>query len=113
MTSVSGAARPCSRAARFGVSPTTAALLRRAIADQVADHDEPGGDAEPHAQILARWQSADRLDHREPGAHGPLGIVLMRLRLAEIDQHPVAHVFGDEAVEMADRIADARDDRCG
>ena len=29
MTSVFGAARACSRAARFGVSPTTAALLRR------------------------------------------------------------------------------------
>ena len=26
------------------------ALLRRTRADQIADHDEPGGDAEPHAQ---------------------------------------------------------------
>ena len=30
----------------------------------------------------------------------------MRLRIAEIDQHPVAHVLGDKAVEAADRIGD-------
>jgi hypothetical protein len=29
-------------------------------------------------------QLADCLDHREPGAHRPLGIVLMRLRIAEM-----------------------------
>ena len=84
------------------------ALLCGTLADQIADHGEPGGDAEPHAQILARRQSADRLDHRQPGAHRPLGIVLMRLRIAEIDQHPVAHVLGDKAVEAADRLATAR-----
>jgi hypothetical protein len=28
----------------------------------------------------------------------------MRLRIAEIDQHPVAHVFGDKAIEAADRL---------
>ena len=82
------------------------ALLCGTLADQVADHGEPGGDAEPHAQILPRRQSADRLDHRQPGAHRPLGIVLMRLRIAEVDQHPVAHIFGDKPVEPADRIGD-------
>ena len=30
----------------------------------------------------------------------------MRLRVAEIDQHPVAHVLGDKAVEAADRLGD-------
>ena len=55
---------------------------------------------------LSRRQSADRLDDRQPGAHRPLGIVLMRLRIAEIDQHAVAHVFGDKAVEAADRLGD-------
>jgi hypothetical protein len=83
-----------------------AALLCRALADEIADHGEPGGDAEPHAQILSRCQSADCLDHRQAGAHRPLGIVLMRSRIAEIDQHPVAHIFSDKAVEAADRIGD-------
>ena len=49
-------------------------------------------------------EATDRLDHRQPGAHRPLRIVLMRPRIAEIDQHAVAHVLGDEAVEAADRI---------
>jgi len=30
----------------------------------------------------------------------------MGSRIAEIDQHPIAHVLGDKAVEAADRIAD-------
>ena len=82
------------------------ALLRRALADQIADRREPGGDAEPHVQILSRGQLADRLDHRQPGAHRALGIVLMRMWVTEIDQHPVAHVLGDKAVEAPDRIGD-------
>jgi hypothetical protein len=70
-----------------------ATLLCRTLANQVANYGEPGGDAEPHAQILVRRQFANRLDHRQPGAHRPLGIVLMRLRVAEIDQHAVAHIY--------------------
>ena len=81
-------------------------LLRGTLADQIADHDQPGGDADPHAQSLSRRQSADRLDEREAGAHRPLGVVLVRLRVAEIDQHPVAHVLGDKAVEAGDRLGD-------
>jgi hypothetical protein len=38
----------------------------------------PRSPAAPSAQL------ADCLDHREPGAHRPLGIVLMRLRIAEM-----------------------------
>ena len=95
--------QPSGKVRRLADDP---ALLRGALADQIADHGQPGGDAEPHAQIFARRQSADRFDHREAGAHRPLGIVLMRLRIAEIDQHAVAHVFGDKAVEAADRLGD-------
>jgi hypothetical protein len=87
-------------------SADDAALLCGTLANQIADHGEPRGDAEPHAQILPLWQSADRLDHRKAGSHRPLGIVLVRLRIAEIDQYPVTHVLGDKAVEAADRLAD-------
>ena len=52
-------------------------LLRGALADQITDHGQPGGDAEPHTQIFTRRQPADRIDHREGGAHRLLGIVLM------------------------------------
>src|SRR5215472_2486180 len=83
------------------------ARLLCALADQIADHGQPGGDAEPHAQIFTHRQAADRFDHRKRGAHRLLGIVLMRLRISQIDQHAVAHVFGDEAVKAADRLGDS------
>ena len=35
-------------------------------------------------------EATNRLDHRQSGAHPSLGIVLMRLRIAEINQHPIA-----------------------
>jgi hypothetical protein len=36
----------------------------------------------------------------------PLSIILMRLRVAEIDQHAIAHIPGDEAIEPGDDFAD-------
>ena len=102
MTTASGSASACSRAARFGVSPTTAVFLRRALADQIADDDQPGGDAEPRVgwADVARRPTAS-ID-RQPGPDRQLGIVLIRLRIAEIDQHAVAHVLGDKAGEPGD-----------
>ena len=70
---------------------------------EIADHDEPGGDADAHLQRLGGGDAAHRLDHREAGAHRALGIVFVGARKAEINQHAVAHVFGDEAVEAAHR----------
>jgi hypothetical protein len=40
------------------------------------------------------------------GSNRPLGIVLMRSRIAEIDRHAVAHVLGDEAIEPGDPLGD-------
>ena len=47
------------------------------------------------------------LDHREAGAHGPLGIVLVGARKAKINLHAVARVFGDETIEAANRLRHA------
>jgi hypothetical protein len=44
-----------------------------------------------------------RLDDREPGLDGALGVVFVRLRIAEIGEHAVAHVFGDEAAVACDQ----------
>jgi hypothetical protein len=49
----------------------------------------------------------DRVDDGKSGAHRPLGIVLVRSRITEIDQHPVAHVLGDKPVEATDRLGDS------
>ena len=95
-------ARPaaCSRAARFGVSPTTASSRAApspirsptttrpvAMPTRAASGSPAGVDSWPTASAIA-----------EPRAHGPLRIVLVRLRPAEIGQHAVAHELGDVAV---------------
>jgi hypothetical protein len=82
-------------------------LLRRTHADQIADDDEASGDADPNVQRLLCGEPADRIDDREPGASRPLGIVLMRLGIAEINQHAIAHIFGDKAAKAADGVGDA------
>ena len=43
------------------------------------------------------------LDDGQPGLHGALGVVFVRLRIAEIGEHAVAHVFGDEAAVGCDQ----------
>jgi hypothetical protein len=42
----------------------------------------------------------------EVGARGSLGIVFVGARIAEINEHAVAHIFGDETVEAAHRLGD-------
>jgi hypothetical protein len=39
------------------------------------------------------------LHHSEPGAHGPLRIVFMRLRIAKVHQQAIAEILGDMALE--------------
>jgi hypothetical protein len=75
-------------------------LLRSALADQVADHDQTGRDPGAHSQrrAVARAELSDPGGQIEPGPHRPLGVVFVRLRPAEIREHTVAHVLGDMAV---------------
>jgi len=103
MTKVPGRASACRRAARFGVSPTTP----RSCADQIANDDEASGDANPNVQRLLCGELADRVDDRETGAGRALGVVLMRLRIAEINQHAIAHILGDKTAKAADGVGDA------
>ncbi len=79
-------------------------LLRRALADQIADDDKPGGDADADGEPLRSTglQARHRRCYFQPRPHRPLGVVLMRPRIAEIGQHPVAHEFGDKAVIARD-----------
>jgi len=82
-------------------------LLRRAFTDQVADDNQPGGDPDSGLQSDGfDIEAADRVDDPEPRPDRPLGIVLMCLRVAEIDQNPVAHVLGDKAIEPGDDLGD-------
>ncbi len=79
-------------------------LLRRAFADQIADDDKPGRDADADGERLRSTglQARHRRCYFQPGPHRPLGVVLMRPRIAEISEHPITHEFGDKAVIARD-----------
>jgi Cupin superfamily (DUF985) len=64
-------------------------------------------DAQRAASHIAWTQPSNRLDQLQPGPHRPLGVVLMRLRVAEIHQHAVAHVLRHEPAEAANGLRDA------
>ena len=82
-------------------------LLRRAFADQIADDHQPGRDPDPRLQFDGfDIEATDSVDDTQPGAHPPLGVVLMRPRVAEIDQNAVAHVLGDKPIEAPDDVGD-------
>ena len=56
------------------------------------------------ARDLSRSHSRDQL---KPCPYRPLGVVLMGLRIAKIDEHTVAHIFRHEPAEAAHRLGDA------
>ena len=82
------------------------ALLRCPRADKIADDGKPGRDPDAKLEPFGALQAADLADERKSGAHRPLGVVLMGLRVAEISENAVAHVFGDIPAETADRLGD-------
>ena len=82
------------------------ALLRLARADQIADDDEAGGDADPARQRGGiALQPADAVDQRQTGPYCLLGIMLMRLRIAEIGKDAVSHILGDIAPKPGDDLS--------
>ena len=94
----------CRRAARFGVSPTTprSSIAR---ADQIADNDEAGGNTDPARQRAgAALQPANAVDKCQAGPQRLLGIMLLRLRIAEIGEDAVAHILGDIAPKPGDHL---------
>ena len=103
MTTIPGSAAPWRRAARFGVSPTTACLLCRPFADKVADDHKAGGDADradtarlrpwavgrPLLPLRALPEPRARPRPRASGA-------------SRIGEHAIAHQLGGEAFHSAD-----------
>ena len=82
-------------------------LLRSARPDQVADDHQSRCDADTRLQGRVGLQSTYSSDQLQPCAHGPLCVVLVGLRIAEVDQHPVAHVLRYEAAEALHGLRDA------
>jgi hypothetical protein len=82
-------------------------LLRRPFADQIADHRKPGSYPDARLQLDGlNIEATDGVDDTQPCPHCPLGIVLMRGGVSEIDQDAVAHIFGDKALEAPDDLGD-------
>jgi hypothetical protein len=84
-----------------------AALLAFTGGDQVADDNLPGANADANSQRIGRLEPPDSVNESQAGPHRLLGVVLVRLRVAKVNQHPIAHVLGDKAVETGGRFGDA------
>ena len=60
------------------------------------------------ARRLSRVEGSNGIDDGQPSAHRPLGIVLVRQWVAEVNQEAVAQVLRDVALEAGDHLgADA------
>jgi len=82
-------------------------FLRRAFADQIADDHQPGGDPDARLELDGFESEATHcVDQTQPRPDRPLGIILMRSRVTEIDQDAVARIFGDKAVQPGDDLGD-------
>ena len=82
-------------------------LLSRSCTNQITDDHQPGGDPDACLEFDGfDIEATDSVDGAQPRPHRPLGVVLMRLRVAEINQDAVAHVSGDEALEPDDDLGD-------
>src|SRR5215472_7982201 len=100
MTTPPGGASACNRAARLGVSPTTALGSPPPIS---AGGDADAG-AEPYSPPVEAGYGFRDL---QTGAHRSFGIVLMGDRKAEIGQHAVAQVFREKPVEPPNHLSRA------
>src|SRR5262249_61561696 len=75
--------------------------------DKFSDDNQSGRNAKTNVEPFGRLEMADRLDLLQAGAHRSFSIILMSLRVTEIDQHAIAHVPSDKAIVAADRLGDA------
>jgi DNA-binding winged helix-turn-helix (wHTH) protein len=75
--------------------------------DLAADDNQPGGNPDPHVKLFGLIELRHPTDQRQPASRGALGVVLVRLRIAEINQHAVAHVAGDKPAKTLDNLCDA------
>ena len=75
--------------------------------DFAADDHQPGGDPHPHVKVFGLIELRHPIDQHQTASRGALGIILVRLRIAEVDQHAVTHVAGYKPAKAFDDICDA------
>src|ERR1700730_16932037 len=75
--------------------------------NKIPDHHHPRGRPYPYLQRLRSRERGDRINQREAGPNGPLGVILMRCGIAEVNQYAIAQISGNEASEGAHGLGDA------
>jgi hypothetical protein len=80
--------------------------LSRARSNEIADYNQSGADANADLERFNAAQLANRFDELEPSPYRPLGIILVRLRVAEVHKHAVTHVLRYEAAEALHSLGD-------
>jgi hypothetical protein len=75
--------------------------------DLAADDNQPGGDPNPRVELFGLIQPRHPFDQYQPASRCALGVVLMRLRISEINQNAIAHVAGNKAAKSLDNLCDA------
>ena len=81
--------------------------MRLTRADQVADYDEASSDPDPNPQALAPISSRAMPRLSQTGPYRLLGVMLVRLRIAEICKGTISHVLGHIAAKPANHFIDA------
>jgi hypothetical protein len=62
------------------------------------------GDLDAPFTHQTRIEPAQGIYHAQPGANGALGVVLMRLRIAKIDQQAIAQILRNVPLKAADHL---------
>jgi hypothetical protein len=77
------------------------------LGNLAADDNQPGGNPHPRMKLFGLIELRHPIDQRQPASSGALGIVLVRLRIAEINQDAVAHIAGAKPAKARDNLCDA------
>jgi class 3 adenylate cyclase len=95
------ALRPSSVESRFE------ALHAGGLTELVPNDHETRRDADTRLEGRMGLQAIYSIDQLQPGAHSPLCVVLVGMRVSKIHQDPVAHVFRHEPAEALHGLCDA------
>jgi hypothetical protein len=84
-------------------------FLPRAAPDLTHDHQpgvDPQTDGQLHAALLGETgiELSHGLDHPLASPHGPLGVIFVRLGIAEVDQQAIAQILSDMSLIAGDHL---------
>jgi hypothetical protein len=72
-----------------------------------ADDHQPGRNPDPRVKFFGVTQPRHPIDQYQSASRSTLGVVLVRLRIAEINKRAVAHEASDKPAKALDNLCDA------